>query len=126
VSEGNSEQVSRATDRASESERHSDRQPEATEPAASSPTPPSALLVKAGTRERLIRLYAKYAPEKVADVDRLLQKIVGNEEAAFAQLVHKYGAEPLSVLPEALKYVQVLESLLVHLSKRGVVLDAHK
>jgi hypothetical protein len=50
--------------------------------------------VAPGTRERLVRFYSRYAPEKVAEVDRLLELFAGKEEETFARLVAKYGAEP--------------------------------
>ncbi|CUG90344.1 Hypothetical protein, putative [Bodo saltans] len=45
-------------------------------------------------RERLVRFYTFYAPEKLADVDQLLPRIVGLEEETFLKLVEKYGPEP--------------------------------
>ena len=44
-------------------------------------------------RERLIRFYAKHNPEKISDVDRLIEAYVSNETALFEALVAKYGPE---------------------------------
>jgi len=46
---------------------------------------------------RLTRFYRKYAPEKISDVPKLVEKTEGkprNEEKLMAMLVNKYGSEP--------------------------------
>jgi hypothetical protein len=48
------------------------------------------------TRDRLIRFYTHYAPEKLEGVDRILSLMVGFEEETFAKLIAKYGPEPLA------------------------------
>ena len=67
------------------------------------PEPPfgtSQTTVKSGNggggsyRDRLVRFYTTYNPTKVAAVDDTLAAYAGREEAMFAALVGKYGAEP--------------------------------
>jgi hypothetical protein len=64
----------------------------ATEPQFSEP---EELELQEGTRDRLVRFYEAHCPAKLADIDRLLPMIAGNESATFEKLVAKYGAEPL-------------------------------
>ena len=45
-------------------------------------------------RERLVRFYSKYNPEKVPLVDRALATFEGREDEMFVNLVEKYGPEP--------------------------------
>jgi len=45
-------------------------------------------------RERLSAFYKKYEPPKVSEVDNLLTKYKGKEDALFKALVKKYGPEP--------------------------------
>jgi hypothetical protein len=45
-------------------------------------------------RDRMVRFYQKWAPEKVAQVDYVLDNSVGEEEDIFRRLVSKYGPEP--------------------------------
>jgi len=45
-------------------------------------------------RERLLAFYKKYEPPKVSEVDNLLTKYKGKEDALFKALVKKYGPEP--------------------------------
>lgn len=45
-------------------------------------------------RDRLVRFYECYQPEKLDDVDKLLTKAAGKEEQLFRMLVKKYGPEP--------------------------------
>ena len=49
---------------------------------------------RAETKARLVRFYAKYAPEKLKDVDKALQVYAGKEPEMFQTLVAKYGPEP--------------------------------
>lgn len=51
-------------------------------------------------RDRLVRYYEKYAPEKLAEVDVLLEKFKGREDSMFDTLVKKYGPEPGSSSPQ--------------------------
>ena len=46
------------------------------------------------TKERLIKFYEQYQPEKVDGVDVILEKYAGKEEKLFIALVKKYGPEP--------------------------------
>ncbi|GBG33774.1 Translation machinery-associated protein 22 [Hondaea fermentalgiana] len=46
---------------------------------------------------RVVRFYKKYAPEKISDVDKLVERtrgIVKNEEKLMTALIDKYGPEP--------------------------------
>lgn len=45
-------------------------------------------------RSRLLRFYEKYAPDKTANVDKILTHYSGKEDQMFAELVGKYGPEP--------------------------------
>ena len=45
-------------------------------------------------RERLTNFYKAYDAGKVSEVDKLLEKYAGKEEALFKALVKKYGPEP--------------------------------
>jgi hypothetical protein len=45
-------------------------------------------------RERLVRFYAKYAPDKLVDVDKILTSYAGKEAQMFETLVKRYGPEP--------------------------------
>ena len=44
-------------------------------------------------RDRLVRFYAHYAPEKLSQVDAALHSFRGNETQMFQKLVEKYGPE---------------------------------
>lgn len=46
------------------------------------------------TRARLLNFYEKYNPDKIDEVDDVLDRYVGHEEKLFAALVRKYGPEP--------------------------------
>jgi hypothetical protein len=72
-------------------------------PASGSSTPnpapaatPSTPAGKPSYRDRIVALYAKYQPDKVASVDKTMEKYAGNEEALIDALVKKYGPEPKS------------------------------
>jgi hypothetical protein len=45
-------------------------------------------------RDRIEALFAKYNPEKLGSVGKLLDKYAGREEQVIEALVHKYGPEP--------------------------------
>lgn len=45
-------------------------------------------------KERLLAFYSHYDPSKVADVDKLISKYAGKEDALFRALTKKYGPEP--------------------------------
>eukprot|EP00759_Apiculatamorpha_spiralis_P000357 PhF_6_TR1006/c0_g1_i3/m.2006 len=45
-------------------------------------------------KDRLIRFYEHYKPEKVADVDKIVSKNKGFEPQIMAELVKRYGPEP--------------------------------
>ncbi|TDH74143.1 uncharacterized protein CCR75_002961 [Bremia lactucae] len=45
-------------------------------------------------RERLQRFYDKYNPEKLHEIDSVLERFKGREAQLFSSLVKKYGAEP--------------------------------
>ena len=53
------------------------------------PAPPNASAE--WHKQRLVRVYANYNPEKVKDVDALLQKYTGREEQVFTKVCEKYG-----------------------------------
>ena len=59
-----------------------------------SPTPSRAASAPADYRPRLVAFMQKYQPDKVGNVDAILQKYVGKESELFAQLVSRYGPEP--------------------------------
>ena len=46
----------------------------------------------AAHRRRLVAFYEQHAPEKINDVDAILAKYLGREEALFARLEQKYAA----------------------------------
>jgi hypothetical protein len=52
-------------------------------------------------RDRLVRFYEFYNPEKIADVDRVLEKFEGREEQMLRQLRAKYGDEPMPSQPSS-------------------------
>ncbi|KAI9917151.1 hypothetical protein PsorP6_013091 [Peronosclerospora sorghi] len=45
-------------------------------------------------RERLTRFYQKYNPDKVHEIDGVLERFKGRETQLFSKLVKKYGPEP--------------------------------
>jgi len=58
-------------------------------------TGPSSQGTPLAYRTRLVNIYEKYNPEKVANVDYLLQNCAGREEELIAALVDKWGPEPI-------------------------------
>lgn len=46
------------------------------------------------TRDRLVRFYRHYNPEKVHTVNAILESFAGNEAYLFESLVERYGPEP--------------------------------
>eukprot|EP00760_Papus_ankaliazontas_P020437 PhM_4_TR18436/c3_g1_i10/m.28809 len=46
-------------------------------------------------RDRLIRFFVQYRPERLCSVDELLNQYMDNEQALFAGLVGEYGPEPV-------------------------------
>ncbi|KAF0699301.1 Aste57867_10143 [Aphanomyces stellatus] len=46
------------------------------------------------TRARLERFYSKYNPDKKGEIESVMEKYKGREDALFAALVRKYGPEP--------------------------------
>jgi hypothetical protein len=69
-------------------------------PAAdASPSATSAVLAVRVTnplthRERVVRLYKYYAPEKLANVDQAMNHYAGREDVMLNALIDKYGPEP--------------------------------
>ena len=64
----------------------------------------------AAHRRRLVAFYERHAPEKVNDVDAILAKYLGREDALFARLEQKYApapsparASPVKAAPSPLK-----------------------
>jgi hypothetical protein len=65
--------------------------------AAPSATAPSAAAPSAGDyRARVLAMYQAYAQDKVASVDKTLEKYAGAEDQLIAALVQKYGPEPVA------------------------------
>ena len=62
-------------------------------PPAPTQTPPE---INPRDRDRLLRFYRKYAPEKVPSVDTALLSYAGREELMWRLLVAKYGPEEVS------------------------------
>ena len=50
-------------------------------------------------RARMVNFYNKYNPEKIGQVDELLEKYKGHEDAVISGLVSKYGPEPPAMVP---------------------------
>jgi hypothetical protein len=76
------------------------------------PEPQSAVGIAAPKNmfeKRLEAFYAKYAPEKLANVSQLLEKFKGTEEAMMQELVKKYGPEPLPSSAESLEFKKRLQ-----------------
>jgi len=48
-------------------------------------------------RARVMAMYQKYQPDKLATVDALLAKAVGEEDLVIKRLVDKYGPEPAQI-----------------------------
>ncbi len=57
-------------------------------------TSSSALTQPLTYRDRLVRFYSTYAPEKLELVDEALRAFAGKEEELFSSLVLQYGPEP--------------------------------
>ena len=53
----------------------------------------------AAHRRRLVAFYEKNAPEKINDVDAILAKYLGREDALFARLEQKYAPTPARASP---------------------------
>ena len=53
----------------------------------------------AAHRRRLVAFYEKNAPEKINDVDAILAKYLGREDALFARLEQKYAPAPARASP---------------------------
>ena len=51
-------------------------------------------LTPTDVRTRLFNFYQKYNPDKIHEVEDVLERYLGNEEKLFAALVRKYGPEP--------------------------------
>ena len=49
---------------------------------------------EAPIRERLLKFYSKYNPEKLDSIDTLLEHYEGREKVLLAKLIDKYGPEP--------------------------------
>jgi hypothetical protein len=52
-------------------------------------------------KERVVRLYSLYAPDKLPSVDEALLRYAGREPTMMAMLVAKYGPEPNGAAPRA-------------------------
>ena len=73
----------------------SDRAAAAPPPANAAPSPQApASAPSADYRTRITALYAWYQPEKLAQVDDMLEKYKGAEDEMMQALVTKYGPEP--------------------------------
>ena len=64
------------------------------EPSDGQPTQQQGGQSSLSHRERLIRFYSKYAPDKLSAVDAALERYRGKEVEMFAALELKYGPEP--------------------------------
>lgn len=51
------------------------------------------------TRSRVINFYSKYNSEKLSQVDEILEKYKGHEDAVISGLIAKYGPEPPALVP---------------------------
>jgi hypothetical protein len=58
-------------------------------------------------RDRIFNIYAKYAPDKVGNIDTLMEKYKGQEEDLIIALVGKYGPEPATCGGSAAKLAQL-------------------
>lgn len=48
-----------------------------------------------GLRDRLTRYYNHHCPEKINQIELLIDKYINQEKALFKSLISKYGPEPL-------------------------------
>ena len=69
-------------------------QPLPTEASASTRSDNSVGASQLSIRERVVRMYLKYKPEKVGAVDAALATYAGQEDVLLKVLVDKYGPEP--------------------------------
>ena len=73
-------------------------QPPAAVAAPAAAPSPQAAPAAVDYRTRITAMYAKYQPEKVAQVDAMLEKYKGAEDQLMQALVTKYGPEPPAAL----------------------------
>jgi hypothetical protein len=80
------------------------------EPVAGAAPAPSAAAPSAGDyRARVLAMYQAYAQDKVASVDKTLEKYAGAEDHLIAALVQKYGPEPVArVAPACIPSTELL------------------
>eukprot|EP00662_Eupelagonemidae_sp_cell21_P023712 gene23712-54063_t len=62
---------------------------------AAAPEQPAAAVPARSARERMAAIFAAYAPDKAANVDKLLTKYAGQEEQVIRKLVERLHAQQL-------------------------------